>query len=104
MIFGGQDHKVYLGCLSCYEVAYDSVKNPVGPHGSPVASDSIFNPVGQYGSPVSSYSACNPVAFDPPVIVDSAGRYYGRLTLNEVHAEIGQGRELIGWLRSVCQQ
>ena len=48
-------------------------------------------------------SACNPYATDPPVIVDSAGHYYGRLTLNQYHGEIGAGRNYVEWLKEkVC--
>jgi hypothetical protein len=104
MIFGGTDHKVYLGCLNCSQVALDSVLNPVGEHGSPVAQESIFNVVSPYGSVVSPESACNVVASDPPVIVDQNGRYYGRLTLNVVAPEIGIGPQFFGWLRrDVCR-
>jgi hypothetical protein len=45
----------------------------------------------------------HPYATDPPVIVDSNGRYYGRLTLNRYHSEIGIGRQYMGWLAAVCQ-
>lgn len=87
MLFGGEGHKTYLGCLNCNEFASDSVMNEVGRHGSTVHSDSIFNSVGRFGSVVSQYSACNIVASDPPVIVDGQGRFYGRLTVNVYHRE-----------------
>src|SRR5579864_6235964 len=34
MIFGGMDHKTYLGCLSCNEYASDSLFNSYGNNGS----------------------------------------------------------------------
>src|SRR5438874_2063451 len=34
MIFGGQDHRTYLGCLNCSEYATDSVLNRYGTFGS----------------------------------------------------------------------
>lgn len=37
MIFGGEDHKVYLRCLNCSSIAPDSVHNSIGPHGSNIA-------------------------------------------------------------------
>jgi hypothetical protein len=85
MIFGGDGHRTYLGCLNCSEYAADSVHNQYGTHGSPYNSESILNHYSQFGSPYSTESACNTYASDPPVIVDGNGRYYGRLTLNQYH-------------------
>jgi hypothetical protein len=102
LLFGGEDHKTYLGCLNCSEYASDSVLNKYGEHGSPYSSESIFNKYGEFGSLYSSYGACNPYATDPPVIVDHDGRYYGRLTLNRYHSEIGIGRNYLAWLAAVC--
>lgn len=82
MIFGGEGHKTYLGCLNCSEYASDSVFNTYGEPGSTFAVDSIANHYGQFGSPYAIYSACNPYSSDPPVVVDGAGKFYGRLTLN----------------------
>jgi hypothetical protein len=104
MLFGGDKHKVYLGCLNCSTSASDSVHNKFGPHGSRFASESIWNHFSDYGSKFSDYGVCNRFATDPPVIVDQDGAYYGRLTLNRYHAEIGAGKELIDWLNSeVCE-
>ena len=104
MIFGGEGHKTYLGCLNCAQYATDSVFNEYGQHGSRYSSESIWNHYDEYGSAYSSYGACNPYATDPPVIVDSAGRYYGRLTLNTYHAEFGAGANYYNWLKqSVCE-
>lgn len=103
MIFGGSDHKVYLGCLSCSEYAADSVSNKFGTNGSPYSNESIWNRFGDYGSKYSSESACNPYADDPPVIVDQNGKYYGRLSLNVYHAEFGAGAKFHDWLKQrVC--
>lgn len=105
MIFGGSGHKVYLGCLNCSEYAADSVRNEYGSHGSPYAVDSIFNSYGQYGSPYAMYSACNQYANDPPVIVDQDGAFYGRLTMNQYHAQRTRNEDLIEWLQqSVCNR
>src|SRR5260370_38838797 len=46
MIFGGRDHKVYLGCLNCSEYASDSVRYKYGDHGSPYSSTSILTATG----------------------------------------------------------
>jgi hypothetical protein len=104
MLFGGDEHKVYLGCLSCSTSVSDSVHNKFGPHGSRFASESIWNHFSDYGSKFSDYGVCNRFATDPPVIVDEDGTYYGRLTLNRYHAEVGAGKKLIDWLNSeVCE-
>lgn len=104
MLFGGADHRTYLGCLNCSEYAADSVLNEYGQHGSPYASESIWNHYSDYGSAYSMYGACNAYATDPPVIVDSAGKYYGRLTLNRYHSELGVGASYYNWLtQRVCE-
>jgi hypothetical protein len=104
MIFGGIDHKTYLGCLNCNEYASDSVFNSYGSNGSVYSSQSIWNQFSEFGSAYSTYSACNPYASDPPVIVDQNGAYYGRLTLNEFHPQRGAGAKYYGWLtETVCK-
>jgi hypothetical protein len=103
MLFGGPNHKTYLGCLTCLKGDSESVSTPGGRYGPPIGAEGIWNPVGQFGSPVSPYSACNPVAADPPVIVNEQGNYLGRLTLNRAHLQIGQGNKFYDWLRTtVC--
>jgi len=103
MIFGGSDHKVYLGCLNCSEYSMDSVSNKYGQNGSQYSSESIWNQYGQNGSHYSSEGACNPYASDPPVIVDQAGKYYGRLSLNVYHPELAMGAKFYDWLKhNVC--
>jgi len=105
MLFGGEGHKVYLGCLSCSEYSTDSVFNQYGTFGSRYSGTSIWNHYSDYGSAYSSWGACNPYANDPPVIVDLDGNFYGRLTLNEYHAQIGSGRNFHDWLYSVvCEE
>jgi len=105
MIFGGEGHRTYLGCLSCSEYATDSVFNSYGSHGSRYAIESIWNHYSDFGSRYSSYGACNPYANDPPVIVDSGGAFYGRLTLNTYHPQLGIGTRYHEWLENtVCEQ
>jgi hypothetical protein len=104
MLFGGAGHKVYLGCLSCSEYATDSVFNEYSTFGSRYSSTSIWNHHSDYGSAYSSWGACNPYANDPPVIVDLDGTFYGRLTLNNYHSQIGTGARFHDWLyRLVCE-
>jgi tetratricopeptide (TPR) repeat protein len=105
MIFAGSSHETYLGCLNCAEAAPDSISNEYGQNGSRYSQASIWNHYSQFASAYAPYSACNPYSTDPPVIVDDAGTYYGRLTLNEFHPELGAGRQLIDWLKQVvCVQ
>jgi hypothetical protein len=103
MVFGGEGHDTYLGCLSCPEYAQDSLFNEYGPHGSTYSSNSIFNPYSQYGSRYAAYSACNPYASDPPVVVDQDGHYYGRLTVNRYSSDRFGDVDLDAWLEAVCQ-
>jgi hypothetical protein len=104
MIFGGIDHKTYLGCLNCSQYAPDSVENKDGLHGSPYAVESLFNHYGLYGSQYSVNGACNRYAVDPPVIVDSEGNYHGRLTLNRYVSGIGAGTQYMAWLAAACEE
>jgi hypothetical protein len=77
--------------------------NKYGQHGSAYSSVSIWNHSSTFGSRYSSESACNPYANDPPVIVDSEGEYYGRLSLNEYHPKLGVGAKYMEFLNhSVC--
>src|ERR1700676_1284015 len=104
MIFGGFDHKTYLGCLNCNEYAADSVFNSYGSNGSPYSAQSIWNRYSEFGSAYSNFGACNQFASDPPVIVDQNGNYYGRLTVNEYHPEGAGGAKYYSWLtETVCK-
>jgi len=104
MIFGGQDHATYLGCLNCAEYSHDSVLNEYGSNGSRYSNSSIWNHFNQFGSAYSNFGACNAYANDPPVIVDSEGNFYGRLTVNQYHSQVGIGKNYYEWLEnSVCK-
>jgi hypothetical protein len=81
LIFGGDDHKEFLGCLSCSEFDGQSVWNKFSSHGWE-NNFGTWNKFGQFKSEFSSYSACNKYASDPPVIVDRKGNFYGRLTVS----------------------
>lgn len=85
LLFGGEDHKTFLGCLNCMASSSDSVCNVAGDFGSIVSATSIWNMVGRFGSIVSPESPWNIVASDPPIIVDPDGNSYGYFTENVVH-------------------
>jgi hypothetical protein len=105
MIFGGEDHRTYLGCLNCSEYATDSIFNSYGSHGSRYATESVWNHYSEFGSAYSNEGACNPYANDPPVMVNSDGSFYGRLTLNVYHSQFGIGAKYHDWLeQTVCEK
>jgi hypothetical protein len=97
LLFGGKDHKTFLGCLNCVNTSKLSVCNEVGEYGSSVNSDSIWNDVGDYGSAVSEYSPWNSVTDKAPIIVDRDGKSYGYFSVNAVHHD----RTRIRWLVAV---
>jgi hypothetical protein len=101
LLFGGDGHKTYLGCLNCSKFDAESVYNTFGTYGSKFSATSIFNQFSEFGSKFSAYSACNPFAADPPVIVDPSGNYYGRLTVNGYADRTRDGR-LQAWIAGVC--
>ena len=90
LLFGGQDQKVFLGCLNCNEFDRSSVCNEFGSYGSQFSRLSIWNSFGSYGSPFSPYSPWNGLAANPPVIVDKDGNSYGYFTANP--SELGRTR------------
>lgn len=102
MIFGGADHDVYLGCLSCTEFASDAVVNTFSPYGSSFSLTSIFNSFSPYGSSFAVTGACNSFGSTPPIIVDSRGSYYGELTMNEARAKRTKSKIVLAWLTGVC--
>lgn len=82
LLFGGDGHKEFLGCLNCSDTAANSVWNDVSKYGW--ANDfGVWNPFKPYKNEFGQYSACNEFASDPPVIVDRRGNFYGRLTISE---------------------
>ena len=81
LLFGGVDHKDFLGCLNCGELSTASVANSLSQYGF-TNNLGVWSSLGQYAGRFSSYSACNAFATDPPVIVDRAGNFYGRFTIN----------------------
>jgi hypothetical protein len=82
MLFGGENHKIFLGCLNCSKYDSSSVCNKYGNYGSRYNSESIWNRYGDYGSRYSSYSPWNKYASNPPVVVDREGNFYGYFTAN----------------------
>ncbi len=82
LIFGGQNNKEFLGCLTCSEMSANSVFNDFSQYGW-ANGFGVWNPFGPYKNPFSSTSACNEFSAQGPVLVDRKGNFYGRLTVNE---------------------
>ena len=102
LVFGGRNHDVFLGCLTCGKYASNSVLNTYGEFGSRYSSTSVANRYGTYGSRYSSDSVCNPYASDPPVIVDREGGYYGELTMNRTRPNRTRISSALQWLAITC--
>lgn len=101
LLFGGEDHKQFLGCLNCSQYDQNAVTNKYGPYGSPYSLTSIFNKFSDFGSKFSAYGACGHYSSDPPVIVDNQGRSYGRLTMNRFAPGAVTSGPLLVWLSQV---
>ena len=80
LIYGGEKHDIYLGCLSCDKFDSDSIWNKFGLYGSKFNAQSIWNKYGKYGGSFSDYSPFNKFARNPPVLVDANGKFYGYFT------------------------
>ena len=104
LLYGGRNQEVYLGCFSCNEFDSESVFNEFGRYGSRFSSTSIWNHFSSYGSEFSSDSACNQFASNPPILVDTNGRSFGALTLNQFARGAIADATIVRWLRiSVCE-
>jgi hypothetical protein len=97
LLFGGEDHKTFLGCLNCVDTYGGSVCNPYGEQGSKFQSDSIWNKFGEYGSKFSANSPWNKYSTTAPIIVDKDGDSYGYFSANRYHND----RTRIKWLITV---
>lgn len=83
LLFGGDNHDKFLGCLNCSKHDNSSIWNKYGEFGSKYNSDSIWNKYGTYGSKYNSESPWNKYSTSGPVIVDNEGNFYGKLTTNK---------------------
>jgi len=82
-LYGGKDHDVYLGCLTCNDYSSSSVWNEYTEYGNSYNTNSIWNEYGDYGNEYSNYSPWNESATYPPVVVDKDGVFYGYFTVNK---------------------
>ncbi len=105
LLFGGDGHKDFLGCLTCSEYASNSIWNEFSQYGWK-NSFGKWNRFGSFAGAYGSRSACNEYASDPPVIVDRQGNFYGLLSMSEYKRGSvcgGQGSEqLCTALKVMC--
>ena len=85
LIYGGKNHKTYLGCMNCGKYENSSIWNAYGDNGSKYNANSIWNKYGNYGGQYSQDSPFNQYASNPPILVDSEGNFYGYFTANKYH-------------------
>ena len=82
-IYGGKNHDVYLGCLSCDKYESSSIWNQHGDNGSKYNSKCIWNKYGKYGGKYSAHSPFNKYASNPPILIGSDGHFYGYFTADK---------------------
>jgi hypothetical protein len=87
LLFGGRDHKTFLGCVNCAKTSPLSLCNEYGKFGSSYQVDSIWNEYGRFGSEFQVSSPWNEFTTEAPIVVDENGVSYGYFTLNEFHRD-----------------
>lgn len=80
-VFAQDEENTYLGTVT-NSVAYESIFNDIGPHGSDIRRESIWNDISPYGSSVMAISAMNSMAVKPPFMI-KGGKVIGYLTANK---------------------
>ena len=94
LLFGGDDHKTFLGCLNCNKFSGVSLCNKFGQFGSKFNSESIWNRFGDFGSKFNSDSPWNKFTDSAPIIADKDGNSFGYFSANKFHHD----RTRIKWL------
>jgi hypothetical protein len=104
LLFGGRDHKTYLGCL-CDATEPDSVMSQSGQFGpNGYRMESIWSQIGDYGSSYGAFSPCNRFADHPPVVVSKEGAFYGYLTIDRFKDKAVTAQAVLSWLETVCNR
>lgn len=83
LLYGGDNHDVFLGCLNCDKTNPLSVCGDYNDFGNRYGEKSIWNNYGSYGSRYDDTSPWNTYAGNPPVIVDKNGNFYGYFSSNK---------------------
>ena len=97
-LYGGQNHDVYLGCLTCNKYDSESIWNKYGAYGSKYNDKSIWNKYGTFGSKYNTYCPWNEYSNNPPVVVDKEGDFYGYFSANKYISK----RVTNEWLLEIC--
>lgn len=87
-IYGGADHKTYLGKFDAAHNDAESIWNAKGQFGNKNNALSIWNQKGQYGnpeSPLSPWAAANDAT---PVLVDAEGNVVGQLNATNGNEQV----------------
>lgn len=82
MLWGGEMHDVYLGCLNCTQYHTESVWNEEGVYGTKMNNLSIWSEFSDFGNEFTDMSPWNEYATNPPMILDESGGFYGYFTRN----------------------
>lgn len=82
LLFGGRNHDVFLGCLTCGKWDSNSICNLRGNHGLTYNYESIWNHNSRYGYKYHDDSPWSKSSPKPPAIVDRDGGFYGYFTAN----------------------
>ena len=85
LLFGGENHDDFLGCLRCNKFSSESVCNPLGEYGNQLGAG-IWNLLSwPYGNEFSFASPWNQVTTSNtvPIVIDRAGNSYGYFTTND---------------------
>ena len=101
LLFGGRNHDVFIGCLTCSKYDAGSVCNRYGDHGSKYSDESIWNRYGTYGSKYNDESPWNKYSSNPPAIVDRNGGFYGYFTANRYTSQRTQISALLALTNNV---
>ncbi|MFA7359441.1 MAG: hypothetical protein WC139_00245 [Candidatus Kapaibacterium sp.] len=87
MLFGGENHDVYLGCLTCTQYHSESVWNESGIYGTKFNNLSIWSEFSDFGNEFSHLSPWNEYATAPPKIIDENGVFIGYFTRNPYYKQ-----------------
>lgn len=97
------DGRTFLGKLTTDKYDSESISNPYGNYGSKYSDTSIFYKYGDYGSNYGEESVFYKYASEPPIIVDSNGKFIAYLTANEYNDDGVTYLELMSILKKYRQ-
>lgn len=85
LIYGGENHEEFLGCLNCPHYKQESICNRYGKYGREYSQNSIFNRYGKYGRKHSPESPWNTAyrSSSAPILKDRYGKDKGYLSIKD---------------------